>query len=222
MSNLFLHGTAFNKPKWLAKKLSRRQLLKSAAGASAIASLSPFSFAITNQTQHAFQQALTELKWQTLDAVLMHLLPESDSGPGAKSINATFYLYQLVHQQPTEQEEIDFVYQGVGWLNGYTNSKLQKNFIELEDEAKEEMLREISTSSAGKSWLNMLIIDIYEAMLSPPAYGGNPNGIGWQWLDHQAGFPLPNAGQRYFELPPRAKVAQKKALLSVVVLGSAF
>jgi gluconate 2-dehydrogenase gamma chain len=40
-------------------------------------------------------------------------------------------------------------------------------------------------------------------MLSPPAYGGNPNGIGWQWLNHQPGFPLPEKGGRYYEIPSR-------------------
>jgi gluconate 2-dehydrogenase gamma chain len=43
-------------------------------------------------------------------------------------------------------------------------------------------------------------------MLSPASYGGNPDGIGWQWLEHQAGFPLPEKGQRYFELPTRARI----------------
>jgi hypothetical protein len=46
-------------------------------------------------------------------------------------------------------------------------------------------------------------------MLSPPSYGGNPNGIGWQWLEHKAGFPLPEKGQRYFELPKRATAKAK-------------
>jgi gluconate 2-dehydrogenase gamma chain len=49
-------------------------------------------------------------------------------------------------------------------------------------------------------------------MLTPPAYGGNPDGVGWQWLEHQGGFPLPKVGQRYFELPPRGKAKNKIAI----------
>ena len=52
----------------------------------------------------------------------------------------------------------------------------------------------------------MLIGYIFEAMLAPPAYGGNPNGVGWQWLQHKAGYPLPKAGKRYYELPQRSRV----------------
>ena len=66
---------------------------------------------------------------------------------------------------------------------------------------KETILRAISKSRAGENWLSNLVGYIFEAMLSPPSYGGNPDGIGWQWLEHQAGFPLPPMGKRYYELP---------------------
>jgi gluconate 2-dehydrogenase gamma chain len=52
-------------------------------------------------------------------------------------------------------------------------------------------------------------------MLAPPAYGGNPDGIGWQWLEHQGGFPLPKVGQRYFELPPRGRAKNQIAIREI-------
>jgi gluconate 2-dehydrogenase gamma chain len=73
------------------------------------------------------------------------------------------------------------------------------------------MLRGISRSTAGENWLNNLLGYIFEAMLSPPIYGGNPEGTGWKWLEHQAGFPLPKAGQRYYELPKRSTVRNVNA-----------
>ena len=108
--------------------------------------------------------------------------------------------------QPTEQDEKDFILKGVGWLNGYANSEKSADFAQLNFSDKEQLLRGISSSRAGQNWLNTLLGYIFEAMLSPESYGGNPNGIGWQWLEHQAGFPLPEKGQRYFELPTRARV----------------
>ncbi|GLX78724.1 hypothetical protein tinsulaeT_20640 [Thalassotalea insulae] len=207
MDNFFDPDKAFKTPNWLAQKISRRQMLKSAAGATAIAGASRFAVAMPTETKAQYQQALQQPQWQTLDAVLNHLLPRSASGPGAKEIHATFYLYQLVHQQPTAQDEIEFIFQGVKWLNDYSQSQLTKIFTELTSVEKEQVLKGISRSQAGSNWLNMLILNIYEAMLSPPAYGGNPQGIGWQWLEHQAGFPLPKAGQRYYELPPRSRVS---------------
>jgi gluconate 2-dehydrogenase gamma chain len=199
----------YQTPSWLSHKLSRRKLLKSAAGASAISAMPTLAFS-QNEKDKLFE-AFTTDPWLTLNAVLEHLLPESDSGLSAKELHVAIYLYNVVYQQPTEKNEIEFIYKGVGWLNGFTKNQLQKNFIELTTTEKETMLRGISGSTAGENWLNNLLGYIFEAMLSPPIYGGNPEGKGWDWLEHQAGFPLPKAGQRYFELPKRSVASDKSA-----------
>lgn len=206
MKNTFF-DSSYKTPKWLNDKLSRRQLLKSAAGVSALAVL-PFS-QLSMAKQKSIELALNSEPWLTLNAVLNHLLPASSKGVSAEEIQATYYLYQLVHQQPTAADEIEFIYKGVGWLNGYSQKKKQQNFRLLTSENKETVLRDISQTTAGDNWISMLISNLYEAMLSPPAYGGNPNGVGWQWLEHQAGFPLPKSGERYFELPKRSQVLDK-------------
>ena len=200
----------YRTPTWLKKKLSRRHVLKSAAGASAIAALPAMAFNTTS-TNEAFQLALKDTVWQTLDALFDHLFPVSKTGPSAQDIQATFYLYQLVHNQPTSEDEIDFIYRGVGWLNGFTQNKYSKKFITLNEDEKEQTLQAISQTEAGQNWLNMMILNLYEAMLSPPAYGGNPDGIGWEWLNHQAGFPLPPTGKRYYELPLGNLTVNKQA-----------
>ena len=199
----------YKTPVWFTQKLSRRHLLKSAAGASVVASLPRFAFAY----QTDVEKIIAQDPWQTLDAVLKHLLPSSASGPGADEIQATNYLYQTVMQQPIEDAEKTFIYKGVGWLNGYSQSQLSKNFVTLNTSEKETMLRAISGSKAGQNWLNTLLNYIFEAMLSPPIYGGNPKGIGWQWLKHQAGYPLPKQGQRYYEIPGRYQIAAKNILV---------
>jgi len=208
---MLMNNTFFDKgyktPRWLKNKISRRSALKSAAGAVAIASM-PIMLnakALDKATQQLNEQ-LTQDPWLTLNAVLAHLLPPSKIGPSAQEIQATQYLYNVVYQQPTEQDEIDFIFKGVGWLNGYTQSQLKQNFVLLSTENKEKTLRAISRSNAGDNWINNLINYLYEAMLTPPIYGGNPNGIGWQWLEHKAGFPLPKIGNRYYELPGQQKI----------------
>ncbi|MFT5756890.1 MAG: gluconate 2-dehydrogenase gamma chain [Alteromonadaceae bacterium] len=218
ISSFFDHS--YKTPRWLQQKITRRKALKSAAGAMAITAM-PIR-AITSSVDSQIKQALKSEPWQTLDAVLMHLLPASATGPSAKEIQATHYLYNVVHLQPTAKDEIEFIYQGVGWLNGYTQSQVKKDFFTLANDQKETMLRAISGSQAGQNWLNNLINYLYEAMLSPPIYGGNPEGIGWQWLDHQAGFPLPKVGDRYYELPGQQAISIKfipeKNYLSKVTL----
>ena len=197
----------YQTPSWLTDKLSKKNLsrrkiikgaLKSAGGATVVAAL-PFSAWSAGSV--SLPEQLNADPWLTLDSVLNHLLPTSESGPGAKEIQATTYLFNVVHLQPTEQDEIDFIYKGVGWLNGYSQSQLQKSFIELAVQDKETLLRGISQSTAGQNWLNTLLGYILEATLTPPVYGGNANQIGWQWLEHQGGFPLPSEGARFYEVP---------------------
>ncbi len=199
-----------------AAKLSRRGFLKSAAGAGAIglsSSMTLPAFALTLKDKNSLAKLVETDPWKTLDATLAHLLPKSPlpekSGPSAKDINALAYLHQVMTVQPTLADEKEFILKGVGWLNGFAQSQQGKPFVELTFDEKEAMLRGISNSRAGENWLTTLLAYLFEAMLSPPVYGGNPNGIGWQWLEHQAGFPLPNKGQRYFELPPRSQMGQK-------------
>lgn len=186
------------------KQQSRRHLLKSAAGMGAVSALATFH--ISAKQQESLVLLTKKDPWLTLDATLNHLLPESTTGPSAIDINATAYLYQVMTVQPTEQEEKDFILKGVGWLNGYAKSEKSQIFSALSFNDKEQLLQGISQSRAGRNWLNTLLGYIFQAMLAPPAYGGNPKEVGWQWLEHKAGFPLPAKGQRYFELPPRANI----------------
>jgi len=203
---------SYGTPKWLQQKVSRRSVLKSAAGATMVAAMPMRSWSANMQSK--LEGALKTDPWKTLDAVLVHLLPESPTGPSAKELQATQYLYNVVFQQPTEQAEIDFIYKGVGWLNGFSHSQLQKDFIALTFDEKENILSAISKSTAGENWLSNLVGYLFEAMLSPPIYGGNPNGIGWQWLEHQAGFPLPQAGYRYYELPGQQPITLSQKVSS--------
>lgn len=203
---------------------NRRNFLKSAVGATGIGLATGFSTSALaknalsqNSVAADNSQALLNTDpWLTLDTVLNHLLPESpvsspDSGPSANDIQATQYLINVVHQQPTDADEINFIYQGVGWLNDFSKSQHQRVFTQLPTQKKESLLKAISRSRAGENWLNNLINYIYEAMLSAPSYGGNPQGIGWQWLDHQPGYPLPPVGKRYFELPGKHRIVIKQA-----------
>jgi len=188
--------------KLLSKEVTRRGMLKSAAGAGAITAFS--SIAKSNNKQPTLDKLVHIDPWLTLDATLNHLLPESDTGPSAHQIKALTYLHQVMTVQPTPKDEKEFILKGVGWLNSYAKSKNNKHFHQLSFNDKEMLLQGISHSTAGGNWINTLLNYIFEAMLSPPSYGGNPDGIGWKWLEHKVAFPLPEKGQRFFELPQRS------------------
>ncbi len=209
---------SYKTPKWFEQWLDskmqsqqqRRAFLKSAAGVSSAAIFASKVTAAPVDNNQVLIQKLTQTDpWLTLNVVLEHLLPQSDAGPSAVDIQALPYLMNVILEQPIAEEEKQFVFKGVGWLNGFSKSEKGKPFVELNTDEKEAILRGISQSQAGENWLNTLLIYIFEAMLSPPSYGGNPDGIGWKWLEHQAGFPLPKSGSRYYELPvQRGKTKQ--------------
>ena len=139
--------------------------------------------------------------WPTLAAVLEHLLPSETDSPGATEIHATDYLRFVVSDPRIDAEERDFLLQGNRWLDDLAGQRVGRPFVALEFDEKEQLLRQIAGSSAGKNWISTLLSYLLEALLTAPAYGGNTDRIGWRWLEYVPGFPLPGPGTRYTELP---------------------
>lgn len=145
---------------------------------------------------------LPELKepWLTIIEVQQHLFPAEKDSPGASDINALEYLRAMIDSPDFNKEEAVLIHNGVGWLNDLATNEYAKKFTQLDIELKEKILRRIESSRAGSRWLSMLLTYLIEALLTDPVYGGNPNGIGWAWLQHQPGFPRPTEDKKYFKL----------------------
>lgn len=171
--------------------LTRRRLLIEAAGGSLALLFSP---------RHAAAIS-TDDSWQILSAVLEHLLPSEPDAPGAKEIQALRYFRFVVADERLDQQEREFILRGVGWLNQLSVEHHQKDFTALSTDQKESLLRQIAKTAAGENWISTLLSYLFEALLTAPAYGGNPDGIGWRWLQIVPGFPLPAVGTRYTDLP---------------------
>ena len=99
-----------------------------------------------------------------------------------------------------DAEERDFMLNGVDWLNGVAQQLSGKAFKRLDATQAEQVLQRIASSEAGENWLATLLLYIFEALLSSPVYGGNPDGTGWRWLEHQPGFPQAPEDKTYFAL----------------------
>jgi len=136
---------------------------------------------------------------QTLSTVQNHLFPRGADSPGADDINALAYL-QSALEDPALVEDTQFIHNGVGWLDDLSATTYQKTFLQLDDDKREALLRTIAKSSAGENWLSTLLLYIFEALLTDPVYGGNPDGIGWAWLEHTPGFPHPPPDKIYTKL----------------------
>ncbi len=138
--------------------------------------------------------------WPTLTVVADHLFPTTPDAPGAKEINATAFLRTQLAEPDMDPDNRKFILNGLGWLNEIATKRHEAVFIDLSKDQREDVLRQIEKTGAGERWISLILLYIFEALLSDPVYGGNPDRIGWRWLEHQPGFPRPPANQRYQEL----------------------
>ena len=154
-------------------------------------------------TNHSLPDWANEPLWQTIAHVQEILFPAGDDIPGASDIGASLYLHKAIENPNADGEDKDFIFRGVGWLNDLTQERHKKTFLQLTLPQQEKIIEVIVQSRAGRNWVSLLLTYILEALLAAPVYGGNRNGIGWQWLEHQPGFPLPSVDKTWDELLQR-------------------
>jgi len=176
---------------WHRELMDRRGFLLRLAGGS-LAAL--FGLPATAAGKQAVASDHT---WQVLDAVQRHLLPSEPDAPGAAEINALAYLRFVVNDPKVDAEERRFILKGSEWLEGMARELADGSFTELTEDDRERVLNRIAASAAGENWLSTLIYYLMEALLADPVYGGNPDGIGWRWLEHTPGYPRPPKDKTY-------------------------
>ncbi|MBE9560740.1 MAG: gluconate 2-dehydrogenase subunit 3 family protein [Proteobacteria bacterium] len=183
--------------------LSRREFMTRMGLLGALALTYP-SAALAQLRQLKAEQPLadwqTETDWQTLAQVQEVLFPAGEDTPGADDIGATIYLHNAIENPNADIEDKDFIFRGIGWLDGLTQERHKKTFLQLDAAMQEDIIEVIVKSRAGRSWVSTLLTYTLEALLMDPVYGGNKKGIGWQWLNHQPGYPAPPADRTWDKL----------------------
>lgn len=135
-----------------------------------------------------------------VEAVQLQLFPDDGDGPSARQLNAFQYLSWAL-DDPGNAADGDkaFILKGVGWLEEQSNATLGDSFIRLTPTQQDTVMRQVSQTRAGENWLSLLLYYLLESLTLDPVYGGNPDGIGWKWLEHQPGFPRPVEGKTYLD-----------------------
>ncbi|MGK0182409.1 MAG: gluconate 2-dehydrogenase gamma chain [Halioglobus sp.] len=181
-----------------SKKMTRRSFLIRLLGASTLAAVSPGLLSVASK-----EKIETSLKdpWLTIKKVQEHLLPSEPDSVGAKEVNALQYLRDNVMDAPRiDLEEKSFIKKGVRIINEDSFERYEEYFVYLTNQQRENILQGMSKSHFGERWLSVLLTYIFEALLGDPVYGGNPDEIGWKYLEHQPGYPLPSEDKRYQEV----------------------
>ena len=190
-------STPVDEDLFISAPMSRRSFL--VRGGAALAAVSalialplPLSAQVARDT--VFTKFSRHQK-RIMATVQEHLFPSEPHAPGASDINATKYLETVLQDSRFKPSTQDFILNGIDWLEETSIEKYSTTFTSLSDQQKESLLRHVVNDTRwGSGWISRIMYHIFEALLSDPVYGGNPNGIGWKWLEHTPGFPRPPRG----------------------------
>lgn len=126
-----------------------------------------------------------------IESVQKILLPSDGNGPGAYDVMADKYLQWVLSDVRMDPEEIEYIINGADWVEETAMENFSKSYLKLAQSDKEKLISQIAEEPWGRSWLSVILTFIFEALLSDPQYGGNPDNIGWDWLQHNPGYPRP-------------------------------
>ena len=181
-------------PRWLLK---RKQFIGAVIAGSAFSQI-PFRKSLAKIPPH--DQLLNERQIQIIESVQEILFPSDGNGPGASDINAADYFGWILSDPNKDPEEVSYFINGIGWVEESEMETFSKNYLDLEQVEKEKLISDIANTNWEESWLSMILSFIFEALLFDPQYGGNPNNIGWDWLNYYAGQPKPTEKLLYPEI----------------------
>lgn len=167
--------------------LNRRSFLKTAMAAS-VASSIPFWVSCDHQ---ANSFTLNEKQLKILEIVQEFLFPKDGNGPSAKDLNAQYYFQWVLREAGTDIEDKEYLLQGIGWIDETAEEETRRAVLELRPPEQTEILKYITTTNWGESWLSMVLTLVFEALFCDPIYGGNIEQQGWKWLEHNPGQPRP-------------------------------
>ncbi|KAA3615609.1 MAG: gluconate 2-dehydrogenase subunit 3 family protein [Calditrichaeota bacterium] len=140
---------------------------------------------------------LSKDEWNVLLAVQDVLFPTEENSPGAREINAASFVQWIISDSELDPAERKFLKDGFKWLNEEAVERWENNFVDMKPENQDKLLRHVETHDWGESWIAVMLLHIFEALLSDPVYGGNKSENGWKWLDHNPGQPRPVEGKMY-------------------------
>ncbi len=143
---------------------------------------------------------LSQTQFSLIASVQNILFPSDSNGPGASYVMADKYLLWVLTDKRMDPEEKEYIVNGISWVEEKAEENYSLTYNKLSQSQKEELITDIAKENWGKSWLGVILNFIFEALLSDPQYGGNPEGIGWDWLQHNPGFPQPTVPLLYPEI----------------------
>ncbi len=129
--------------------------------------------------------------------ILDLLFPKDGIGPDVEEIHVFDYFLWTLEDPNLDPDESQYVIRGITWLNETSQEELEQDFTTLSRKEQEDLVKFVSETRWGESWLSTLLTIIFEALLLDPIYALNEQEKSWKWLDHKPGNPRPNKQNSY-------------------------
>ena len=136
---------------------------------------------------------LSEKEWHILKAVQEHLFPSEEDASGASDINAAAFVQWVLTDTTIDKREQNFLKENLTSLDDEAKERWGMPFLDMQPENQVKLLQHIESHDWGESWLSVMLVYIFEALLSDPVYGTNSDEQGWKWLSYTGGEPAPKA-----------------------------
>jgi hypothetical protein len=183
--------------------LERRDVLRGAAAAGAVATIAGFWFEgfgnplrrrrVQPTAPGAPGKTFTAEELPVLEAALDRLVPSGPGSPGSRDVNAVGYLDAVLSEpefDPLKNSEV--VRAGLRRLEEEATRRGAATFPALPEEGQLEVLRGFEATAPGQRWLKRVLAFALEALLGDPVHGCQPGLVGWTWLENAPPEPRPH------------------------------
>lgn len=108
------------------------------------------------------------------------------------SSNSEWYIKNVVlNHTKIDLDTQKFIRNGLKWLNEEAITRSGNTYSKLVYEQRQTVLKTISQTKWGDSFIYTILKYIMESVLGDPIYGINTNQNGWKWINHETGYPRP-------------------------------
>lgn len=134
---------------------------------------------------------------KSLLSVLNILFPDDGNGPSIKDLNTFHHILWSLKDPHSDGYAKKIIIAGLLQLEELVLNDFNKPFYQLNTASQEIVIEKITKTDWGERTCSMLLSFIFESIAIDEAYQVNTNQVGWNWLNHQAGFPKANPNDLY-------------------------
>ena len=169
--------------------ITRRELLKQAGLAGAVAVIAPTGAIAPAPTAAAVAreplEALTAAEADVLEAVCARLIPTDENGPGAAEARAAHYIDRALagFLAPNRQTYAD----GLAAIDRHAARLRRMPFAKLSAPDQDAVLKDIEAGKAEdlpSAFFALVRAHTIQGTFCDPFYGGNANFVGWDLIGY--------------------------------------